>query len=194
MKSIPFFIACGIFTSSVEGFQSNGQYKITSLHGISKLKVESIVKYSNKETALYSSKPEPEDMDEIVRKNGLEAGLFKAVTAKPEDGQTIKPQDLLKKYGGAYLVTSITLAIISYAICYLLVSNGVDVVALLEKVGIKSTSAASNAGTAAIAYAVHKAASPIRFPPTVALTPVVAGWLGKKPAVENVENVDNVEK
>lgn len=29
-------------------------------------------------------------------------------------------------------------------------------------------------GTAALAYAVHKAASPIRFPPTVALTPVRA--------------------
>lgn len=30
------------------------------------------------------------------------------------------------------------------------------------------------AGTFAIAYTMHKAASPIRFPPTVALTPIVA--------------------
>ena len=30
------------------------------------------------------------------------------------------------------------------------------------------------AGTVGLAYAIHKAASPIRFPPTVALTPVVA--------------------
>lgn len=35
-------------------------------------------------------------------------------------------------------------------------------------------------GTFAIAYAAHKALSPIRFPPTVALTPVVARALGKK--------------
>ena len=34
-------------------------------------------------------------------------------------------------------------------------------------------------GRFAIAYAAHKAASPIRFPPTVALTPVVAKMLGK---------------
>ena len=34
-------------------------------------------------------------------------------------------------------------------------------------------------GTVAIAYAAHKALSPVRFPPTVALTPVVAKWLGK---------------
>ena len=40
-------------------------------------------------------------------------------------------------------------------------------------------STGEKAGTFAIAYAVHKAASPIRFPPTVALTPVVAKYLGK---------------
>ena len=33
---------------------------------------------------------------------------------------------------------------------------------------------AETAGTFGLAYAIHKAASPIRFPPTVALTPVVA--------------------
>jgi hypothetical protein len=65
------------------------------------------------------------------------------------------------------------------------VLNGVDVASLLEKVGISATGTASNAGTAAIAYAIHKAASPIRFPPTVALTPIVAGWIGKKPIDEN---------
>jgi hypothetical protein len=53
---------------------------------------------------------------------------------------------------------------------------------VLERVGIKSTSVASNAGTVAIAYAMHKAASPIRFPPTVALTPVVARWIGRRGA------------
>ena len=33
---------------------------------------------------------------------------------------------------------------------------------------------AETAGTVGLAYAIHKAASPIRFPPTVALTPIVA--------------------
>eukprot|EP00539_Tryblionella_compressa_P007254 CAMPEP_0178773952 /NCGR_PEP_ID=MMETSP0744-20121128/23377_1 /TAXON_ID=913974 /ORGANISM="Nitzschia punctata, Strain CCMP561" /LENGTH=149 /DNA_ID=CAMNT_0020430785 /DNA_START=34 /DNA_END=484 /DNA_ORIENTATION=- len=78
----------------------------------------------------------------------------------------------------AYLATSIPLAIVSFAICYVLVDNGVDVGALLAKVGIESTGAADKAGTLAIAYAAHKAASPIRFPPTVILTPVVAKMIG----------------
>lgn len=50
---------------------------------------------------------------------------------------------------------------------------------LLEKVGLSVTSNSEKLGTFALAYAAHKAASPIRFPPTVALTPVVAGWMGK---------------
>lgn len=44
------------------------------------------------------------------------------------------------------------------------------------------TSTNETVGTFAIAYAAHKALSPVRFPPTVALTPVVARWLGKEPA------------
>jgi len=64
------------------------------------------------------------------------------------------------------------------------VSNGVDVPGLLGKLGIDASATAEKAGTFAIAYAAHKAASPIRFPPTVALTPVVARLLGKAPKEE----------
>ena len=58
--------------------------------------------------------------------------------------------------------------------------SGVDVGALLAKVGIENA-AGEKAGTFAIAYAAHKAASPIRFPPTVILTPIVAKLIGKEP-------------
>lgn len=136
---------------------------------------------SGRSSVAMGAKKADEDLnaEEATKKYGLEVGLFKAFTSK--DGEaTVKPADLLKRYGAAYLATSISLAIVSYATCYLLISQGVDVSALLLKVGIESTAASSTAGTAAIAYAVHKAASPIRFPPTVALTPVVANWMGKK--------------
>ena len=106
----------------------------------------------------------------------------------------------------------------------MLVSAGVDVAGLLEKaresasvpggatrgglsrsraapgaqIGITVNATSEQVGAVALAYAVHKAASPIRFPPTVALTPVrgelhraaraaltrngsqiVARWMGK---------------
>ncbi len=52
--------------------------------------------------------------------------------------------------------------------------------ALLAKVGLNVNATSEKVGTVAIAYAAHKALSPVRFPPTVALTPVVARMLGKE--------------
>jgi len=118
-----------------------------------------------------------ENVEETTEKYGLEAGLFQSL--KSQDGESAK--SLLAKYGVAYLATSIPLAIVSFAICYALVDNGVDVGTLLSKVGIDAGDNGEKAGTFAIAYAAHKAASPIRFPPTVLLTPVVAKLIGKEP-------------
>mmetsp|Transcript_15097 Transcript_15097/g.23898 ORF Transcript_15097/g.23898 Transcript_15097/m.23898 type:complete len:219 (-) Transcript_15097:805-1461(-) len=109
-----------------------------------------------------------ESVEDTAKKYGLEAGLFKAMKSGGD------AKSLLKKYGGAYLATSTSLAALSFALCYLLVDNGVDVPGLLSKIGIETTAGTTKAGTAAIAYAAHKAASPIRFPPTVVLTPIVA--------------------
>ncbi|KAG8464720.1 hypothetical protein KFE25_010088 [Diacronema lutheri] len=121
--------------------------------------------------------------EEVTKKWGLEAGIFSALTNKDGSGgkgAMTTAKDLLAQYGAAYLLTSIPLAIVSFALCYLLVDNGVDVSALLAKVGISVSGGTEKVGTVAIAYAAHKAASPIRFPPTVALTPVVARLIGKK--------------
>mmetsp|Transcript_17051 Transcript_17051/g.23532 ORF Transcript_17051/g.23532 Transcript_17051/m.23532 type:complete len:227 (+) Transcript_17051:353-1033(+) len=141
-----------------------------------------------------------DEVDEVTQKYGLEAGLWKVFTAKDEgekagDGTELpegqkkmgkgeQAKQLLKQYGSAYLITSISLAIISFGTCYFLVNAGVDVGALLEKIGITVSITNQKVGTVAIAYAAHKAASPIRFPPTVALTPIVAKALGKKSADE----------
>mmetsp|Transcript_30652 Transcript_30652/g.35236 ORF Transcript_30652/g.35236 Transcript_30652/m.35236 type:complete len:198 (+) Transcript_30652:187-780(+) len=124
-----------------------------------------------------------ESAEKITEKYGLEVGLVEA--AKKGDGESAK--SLLKKYGIAYLATSIPLAIVSFTLCYVLVDNGVDVGSLLAKVGIENSGAVDKAGTVAISYAAHKAASPIRFPPTVLLTPVVAKMIGREPEEEEVE-------
>lgn len=57
---------------------------------------------------------------------------------------------------------------------------GVDVAGLLSRMGLAVSDTSEKVGTFAIAYAAHKALSPVRFPPTVALTPVVARWFGQK--------------
>ncbi|KAL4578578.1 hypothetical protein LXL04_014703 [Taraxacum kok-saghyz] len=131
--------------------------------------------------------------DEITQKYGLEAGLWKIFSSKEEveEDPNVKKskgdqaKELLTKYGGAYLATSITLSLISFSLCYALITAGVDVPALLQKVGISANETGEKVGTFALAYAAHKAASPIRFPPTVALTPIVASWIGKKGDKDN---------
>lgn len=118
-------------------------------------------------------------VEETTEKYGLEAGLLQSLRS-PDSASSAKA--LLAKYGIAYLATSIPLALVSFLLCYSLVDNGVDVGALLAKVGITNVGdTGEKAGTFAIAYAAHKAASPIRFPPTVLLTPVVAKLIGKEP-------------
>ena len=90
------------------------------------------------------------EIDETTRKWGLEGGLLKSAKA----GNMDQAKLLLKKYGSAYLVTSITLAAISFSACFALVDAGVDVGSLLARVGVvvDTESTANTAGTAAIAY------------------------------------------
>lgn len=125
-----------------------------------------------------------EALRRTTEKYGLEAGLLQVATAKPEEtgglSRTQQAKQLLAQYGGAYLLTSISFAAVSFALCYAAVSAGVDVRALLARVGLQASDASEKVGTFAIAYAAHKALSPVRFPPTVALTPVVAKWIGKQ--------------
>ncbi|OMO83176.1 hypothetical protein COLO4_22654 [Corchorus olitorius] len=131
-----------------------------------------------------SSSSSSSSVDEVTKKYGLEVGLWKIFSSKEEgEGKKSKgdqAKELLAKYGGAYLATSITLSLISFSLCYALISAGIDVQSLLQKVGISTDATGEKVGTFALAYAAHKAASPIRFPPTVALTPIVASWIGKK--------------
>ena len=119
--------------------------------------------------------------EETTEKYGLEVGLFESLKRK-DGGESAK--SLLKRYGIAYLATSIPLALLSFILCYILVDNGVDVAGLLSKIGIQGNDTSEKAGTFALAYAAHKAASPIRFPPTVVLTPIVAKLIGKEPVEE----------
>ncbi|KAM7269284.1 hypothetical protein ACFE04_024781 [Oxalis oulophora] len=64
--------------------------------------------------------------------------IFSSKEEETEDGEKKiskgnQAKELLAKYGGAYLATSITLSLISFALCYALISVDVDVQSLLQK-------------------------------------------------------------
>ena len=64
---------------------------------------------------------------EATEKFGLEAGLYNVFASKDgkdSGSKTDQAKQLLAKYGSAYLVTSISLASVSFAICYFAVTAG----------------------------------------------------------------------
>jgi len=74
-------------------------------------------------------KAEKSEAEATTEKYGLEAGLIKVMTTKDEAGaggptRTEQAKQLLAQYGSAYLVTSISFAIVSFAACYAAVSAG----------------------------------------------------------------------
>jgi len=123
--------------------------------------------------------------NDVAKRWGLEIAIakegFDVHIAKKKDkaAGVTTARALLQEYGPAYLLTSISLTAVSYTICYVGISRGVNVAAALQRVGLNSGAASSKVGKASIAYVCHKAASPLRFPPTVALTPVVARMLSR---------------
>ncbi|KAK7263441.1 hypothetical protein RJT34_31031 [Clitoria ternatea] len=174
--------------ASLLGKGTNRNCNHASFHTRKSLVKDFRVRALKEKTEEIKSPSQPSSAEEVTKKFGLEAGLWQIFNSKEEGKDNSEQQkskgdqakELLAKYGGAYLATSITLSLISFALCYALISAGIDVQAILQKVGISTDETGEKVGTFALAYAAHKAASPIRFPPTVALTPIVAGWIGKK--------------
>lgn len=188
MKILVLFTVFAIAVSVSEAYMSVGTLAIgikyagrlnkqSSLPRIrNHLRLRTAMKIAENEGVSEKAEADAACPEEVTKKYGLEAGIFTALTSKDKESG-VDAKTLLAKYGSAYLVTSISLAAISFGICYVLVDAGVDVASLLAKVGISADGKTETAGTLAIAYAAHKAASPIRFPPTVALTPLTAKYL-----------------
>ena len=90
----------------------------------------------------------------------------------------LSPKTLLKRFGVAYLASSIFLSICSFTLFYELLKRGLDVGKFLAAIGI-TVPQGKYYGAAALAYGLHKAASPIRFPPTLLLTQTLGRLIGK---------------
>ena len=121
--------------------------------------------------------------DEVAAEANAAANANSAAESDTGESTTLSTttaKELLSRYGVAYLATSIPLAALSFALCYLLVSSGFPVDELLQKINIEVNANSETATNVAVAYAIHKATSPIRFIPTVALTPIVAKVIGGK--------------
>jgi len=87
----------------------------------------------------------------------------------------------VKEYGATVIVFHTALSLSTLGIAYLAVSSGVDVIGLLEKVGvgqsILDSKVATGASTFVIAYAAHKVFAPARIAVTLTATPFIVHYL-----------------
>ncbi|XP_046961683.1 uncharacterized protein LOC124531228 [Vanessa cardui] len=92
-----------------------------------------------------------------------------------------KLKKAVKDYGSTVIVFHVTISLLSLGGCYILVSSGVDVMAILKYFNIGEgallNTVTSNAGTFVIAYGVHKIFAPARIAMTLTATPFIVRYL-----------------
>ncbi|XP_058819936.1 uncharacterized protein LOC131682474 [Topomyia yanbarensis] len=90
----------------------------------------------------------------------------------------------IKEYGSTVIVFHVGISLASLGACYVLVSSGIDMVTLLERVGLANSvlanKAGAGAGTFVIAYAIHKVFAPVRISITLGATPLIVRYLRKR--------------
>ncbi|NWZ37482.1 F210B protein, partial [Brachypodius atriceps] len=119
-----------------------------------------------------------------------------AADASAENKKLTKSQQLkqvFKEYGAIGVSFHIGISLVSLGIFYLAVSSGVDMSAVLFKLGFSEASVQSRmaAGTSTfvLAYAVHKLFAPVRISITVVSVPFLVRYCRKvgffKPPASN---------
>uniref|UniRef100_H3B8X7 Family with sequence similarity 210 member B n=2 Tax=Latimeria chalumnae TaxID=7897 RepID=H3B8X7_LATCH len=100
---------------------------------------------------------------------------------KPSKSQQLK--NVFKEYGAVGVSFHIGISLISLGIFYLAVSSGIDMTALLFKLGFDQTIIQSRmaAGTSTfmLAYAIHKLFAPARISITLVSVPVIVRYFRK---------------
>ena len=86
-----------------------------------------------------------------------------------------KIQDLIALYGKLAFIIYLSIFFLVFVTFYLMLQAGVDLESLSWFQG-----RLGQAGTVVIAWVATKLTQPIRIAVTVAITPIVAHWFGKK--------------
>lgn len=108
-------------------------------------------------------------------------------TPQPEeDGKPGKTQQLkkvFKEYGAVGVSFHVAISLMSLGIFYLAVSSGIDMAAILYKVGfsesVVQSKLAAGTSTFVLAYAVHKLFAPVRISITLMCVPLIVRYFRK---------------
>lgn len=107
-------------------------------------------------------------------------------TPEPEGVKPNKTQQLkkvFKEYGAVGVSFHIGISLMSLGMFYLLISSGIDMAALLCKVGFSETvvqsKMAAGTSTFVLAYAIHKLFAPVRISITLVSVPLIVRYFRK---------------
>ncbi|XP_044020379.1 uncharacterized protein LOC122860572 [Aphidius gifuensis] len=94
----------------------------------------------------------------------------------------------VKDYGSTVFVFHISLSLLSLGCFYTIVSSGLDITSLIEKIPGSSErlqSIMTNSSTFAISYAIHKLFAPVRISITLGATPFIVNYLRRIGILKN---------
>ncbi|XP_071760023.1 protein FAM210B, mitochondrial isoform X2 [Centroberyx gerrardi] len=105
---------------------------------------------------------------------------------EPEEGKPNKTQQLkkvFKEYGAVGVSFHVGISLMSLGMFYLLVSSGIDMAAVLCKLGfseaVVQSKMAAGTSTFVLAYAVHKLFAPVRISITLVSVPLIVRYFRK---------------
>ncbi|XP_012993867.2 protein FAM210B, mitochondrial [Esox lucius] len=121
-----------------------------------------------------------------IRKGGSAKGPEEPSLPESEENKPSKTQQLkkvFKEYGAVGVSFHICISLMSLGMFYLAVSSGIDMAAILHKMGFSETlvesKLAAGTSTFVLAYAVHKLFAPLRISITLVSVPLLVRYLRK---------------
>ncbi|XP_004068740.1 protein FAM210B, mitochondrial [Oryzias latipes] len=123
---------------------------------------------SKKDTSTSTPEKSPEEMPE---------------SEEPKPNKTQQLKKVFKEYGAVGVSFHIGMSLMSLGMFYLLVSSGIDMAAILCKVGfseaVVQSKMAAGTSTFVLAYAIHKLFAPVRISITLVSVPLIVRYLRK---------------
>ncbi|KAG7478208.1 hypothetical protein MATL_G00078200 [Megalops atlanticus] len=132
--------------------------------------------------------PGPEDTAAKLKEDQPSSGAPSDVPQEPgsEDQKPSKTQQLkkvFKEYGAVGVTFHIGISLMSLGMFYLAISSGIDMAAVLYKLGFSETvvrsKMAAGTSTFVLAYAVHKLFAPVRISITLVSVPLIVRYFRK---------------
>uniref|UniRef100_A0A8C8YFB4 Family with sequence similarity 210 member B n=1 Tax=Prolemur simus TaxID=1328070 RepID=A0A8C8YFB4_PROSS len=104
-------------------------------------------------------------------------------TEEKKQSKTQQLKKVFQEYGAVAVSVHIGISLISLSIFYMVVSSGVDMSAVLLKLGFKESlvpsKVAAGTSTFVVAYAIHKLFAPVRISITLVSVPLIVRYFRK---------------